>query len=970
MRITPLLAIGITILILTSTTPFTAELINQSSQSHTYTLTSSLEEFTFSKLEIYDIVSLIDGALLTEPGQPMIPYKNIYITLPSDQIIQEFKITTITTEPIPGTYTIIPTQPAQPLSKTHTPTLNQITPSYYQNSRYPTQWIQYERQISQSDQNLAHFSVYPLTYNPYTKQLKFASCITFTIQTTINNHEIEYQSSAIPNLPKTIGVPPGTYDYVIITSSAYSSTFQPLANWKTQKGVPANIVNLTWIYNSGGYSGTNKEKIRAFIQDAHSTWGTTYFLLGGDTNTIPYHTVNYNGDSIPTDAYYGDYDNDWTYEVMIGRASVVNTGSGAGGIQNFVNKILTYEKNPPTTDYTKRIGLFGFDLDSTTDGEDCKIDIDNDYIPSGWSVTTVYDSQGGNHEDNVDTAVNAGQHLINHIDHCNEYYIGTGSTNHDWGLTPSEIDAFVNGNKQSIFYSIGCWASAFDFDNCIAEHFVRDTDGGGVAFVGNTRYGWYYVGYDDLASLRYDRYFFRSLFIQDHYILGDLFVDHKQDAYNSMTGNDLNKYIFSELNLLGDPEMPLWTDNPTTLTVTYPTTIPLSSSSFPVQVTNGGSNLQDATVCLWKGTDIYEISTTDATGQATFTLDPTTPGQLLVTVTKHNYLPYEGISTVVSNNQPPLAEAGGPYTGTAGQSIQLDGSASYDPDGVIILFEWDFDNDGTYDWSSPTTGVTNHTYTTGGAYIARIRVTDNQTAQANDTATVTIQNPNNNPPYLPTTPQPPNGQTDVTIAPTLSWTGGDPDPGDIVTYDVYFGTTNPPPLITSNQTDITYTPGTLNIQTTYYWQIYSWDNHGAMTEGPIWSFTTKNSSNTAPNKPIISGKNQGQAGTPYTYTFVCNDPEDDDLYLYVDWGDDSNSGWLGPYQSGHEINIPHTWNDIGSYIVRAKAKDIHNAEGEWERFPITMPQQTINSQRPLLNLIQIILARYPLIHQLLFILLY
>lgn len=96
----------------------------------------------------------------------------------------------------------------------------------------------------------------------------------------------------------------------------------------------------------------------------------------------------------------------------------------------------------------------------------------------------------------------------------------------------------------------------------------------------------------------------------------------------------------------------------------------------------------------------------------------------------------------------------------------------------------------------------------------------------------------NHPPFTPSNPVPPNGATNVTEG-GLSWTGGDPDPGDIVTYDIYFGTTCPPPLVAKNQTTTEYNPGLLEYSTQYYWKIVAWDNHGATTEGPIWSFTTE-----------------------------------------------------------------------------------------------------------------------------------
>jgi subtilisin family serine protease len=96
----------------------------------------------------------------------------------------------------------------------------------------------------------------------------------------------------------------------------------------------------------------------------------------------------------------------------------------------------------------------------------------------------------------------------------------------------------------------------------------------------------------------------------------------------------------------------------------------------------------------------------------------------------------------------------------------------------------------------------------------------------------------NNPPYPPSNPTPPQGATGVSTTPTLSWTGGDPDPSNTVTYDVYFGTTPSPPLVTSNQAATSYTPGTLVASTTYYWRMVARDNLGTTTSGPTWSFTT------------------------------------------------------------------------------------------------------------------------------------
>ena len=97
----------------------------------------------------------------------------------------------------------------------------------------------------------------------------------------------------------------------------------------------------------------------------------------------------------------------------------------------------------------------------------------------------------------------------------------------------------------------------------------------------------------------------------------------------------------------------------------------------------------------------------------------------------------------------------------------------------------------------------------------------------------------NHPPYTPSSPSPADGATGVSVATDLSWTGGDPDPGDTVTYDVYFGTTDPPTtLLCPDASSPTCDPGTLSYSTPYYWYVVATDNHGATTSGPVWDFAT------------------------------------------------------------------------------------------------------------------------------------
>jgi uncharacterized protein (TIGR02145 family) len=96
---------------------------------------------------------------------------------------------------------------------------------------------------------------------------------------------------------------------------------------------------------------------------------------------------------------------------------------------------------------------------------------------------------------------------------------------------------------------------------------------------------------------------------------------------------------------------------------------------------------------------------------------------------------------------------------------------------------------------------------------------------------------NNHPPTQPDNPTPPNGAQNQPISTTLSWTCTDPN-NDPLTYDVYFGTTNPPNLISNGQSSNTFNPGELEPGTTYYWKIVVHDNNSNATEGEVWSFET------------------------------------------------------------------------------------------------------------------------------------
>jgi len=121
-------------------------------------------------------------------------------------------------------------------------------------------------------------------------------------------------------------------------------------------------------------------------------------------------------------------------------------------------------------------------------------------------------------------------------------------------------------------------------------------------------------------------------------------------------------------------------------------------------------------------------------------------------------------------NFPPVANAGNDMSLREGEVADLRGTGS-DVDGYITQYEWDFEGDGVYDWSSALGGSTSHRYTVPGTYLASLRVTDDDGLTDVDTATITVAE-NKKPSVVISTPT--GGQV-VNSTVTISGTASDDD---------------------------------------------------------------------------------------------------------------------------------------------------------------------------------------------------
>jgi hypothetical protein len=370
----------------------------------------------------------------------------------------------------------------------------------------------------------------------------------------------------------------GPYEHVTITSSALAPSFAPLKSFLLDYlSLHDTVITTEYIYaNQSGRD--NPEKIRNFIKYAYQNWQTSYVLLGGDAEVVPLRKA-YPGkvtgdppwnDTIPCDLYYSGLDGSWdgnnnnvfgemgdsvdlAPEVYVGRAPVSNT-TEAG---RFVSKTVTYGQGGSS--YRQKVLLAGFDFDATTHGEQTMDYYDNNYINSPFACKKVYDSHGGNHEDSVRNCLNQGYHYFIHGDHGGVNELCTGTYHHGWGLTNSDMSGLTNGfDKLTVFMSSACLVGAFDESDCVMEAFMNASNGGAVATMSNSRFGWYSPNENPQESFSHA---FMKRFVYRIFSHGTNpgetkdFLLGKVDLIGQATNDTTYRWCMYDYNLFGEPAL-------------------------------------------------------------------------------------------------------------------------------------------------------------------------------------------------------------------------------------------------------------------------------------------------------------------------------------------------------------------------------------------------------------------------------
>jgi hypothetical protein len=643
----------------------------------TFTVEPDPSDLRIEEVEGFHRIHWDGFDLTSRPGEPELPVKPIWVALEPHERVTGIRIEDVRWRDLEGSYLVRSGQPPAILSNSSPKLVDPDPFVYAERTPYPENVLELGETGLLAGQHLACLLLYPIRYIPGEGRLAIVESLDFELEIEPGDPGLRTRApsgalrKALLDLvvnPESLREPmapprdDGGFEYLIVTDEAYVTAFQPMADWKTKKGVPAEIRSMSWI--SSTMSGQDDaEKLRNYIRVCHQDSGLAWVLLGGDTDVVPDRVgyamtceagMYWDEDSLRADLYYSDLDGSWNADgdavfgevedsvdlfpdVFVGRAPV-NTLTEA---ETFVTKVVRYERTAPA-DYQTDALLFAEVLWSSplTDAGLMK-DMIGDMMPPGFDTLKLYETRGNESPSSVIAAMNAGKNIQNHAGHGNTTVMGAGTGY----LDRSDMDNLTNGDRQGILYSIGCWVGAFHYD-AISEHFINNPNGGGVAFVCNSSYGWGSpgnpgYGYSDRFDLK----------IHEFYLGGCTQIGAAlamTKAHFIPRSRDENVYRWHQyqLNLLGDPEMPVWTGAPHEFTVSHPESLPVGTSALHVIVTESGNPVEGARVCLMKDSEVYETALTGPAGEASFTVHPTSPGNLHVTVTGQNFMPHEGTAQV------------------------------------------------------------------------------------------------------------------------------------------------------------------------------------------------------------------------------------------------------------------------------------------------------------------------------------
>ncbi|MBN2426667.1 MAG: T9SS type A sorting domain-containing protein [Calditrichaceae bacterium] len=537
---------------------------------------------------------------------------------------------------------------------------------------YPEDVIHYIGTNNFGGQFIAHFEIHPVQYYSDSRKLTFIEKINFTVNTkTYKDPYIkpELESvmmfnntspSVLSDTHKEVSVlslnnhtgslnhiadiENGLIDqYVVITTEELKDSFNRLTNWKIQKGVPAVVRTITWIRQNFPEGIDDAERIRNYIRWTYRKRGTKFVLLGGETELVPTRIITTGGYTFPTDYYYADLDGNWNAnsnsifgeaadnidgypEIWVSRIPVETPGD----IEIFTDKLLKYEtfQDISNPDYPASILYTASNLNRDDDGRDLILNhIDPQINPEFKRTMLTQNDDIGNSHDIPFNALSDNYGLIFSENHGAYHLIkpGSGSSSSIYAYEMNQLTAV----DPAVWYMASCSTNDI-VKRSVSETYLRSAHGG-VAYIGNSSYEYPFSG------IYLQKEFFNQIFSQGNNQLAHAHYLSRLPFLGYISWEGPSRIIVFSTIVLGDPEMPVWTEKPKAMLVETN-----QDDYLEISVKDGidSSAVENAKVVLYKKNSTHKISYTNSLGEASFNLKEIEPGGITCTITAQNYIPH------------------------------------------------------------------------------------------------------------------------------------------------------------------------------------------------------------------------------------------------------------------------------------------------------------------------------------------
>lgn len=407
-------------------------------------------------------------------------------------------------------------------------------------------------------------------------------------------------------------------DYIVIANKAFLQAVQPLASYRASQGMRVKVVDVQNVYDEFSDGLVDAQAIHDFLQYAYSNWqapAPSFVLLVGSGNFDPKgycatpgwcsFTTPPNSTLLPpylrmVDPFQGESNsdnrlvafdlNDTLPDIAIGRLPAYT----AGDVTTMVNKILTYEQNPPAGNWKTKLTFVGDQPDPNAGDFWALSDLvasNPNYVPAPFSLDKIYYPQSpystpSAAHDAIVSDINSGRLIVNFVGHG-----AISSWSNSGFFSAGDIPNFTNGDMMPVMLEMTCRTGYFVFPTIpsLAEVEVRQAGGGAVASWAASGLG-VATGHDFL-----DEGFFGAVMQQGVYQLGPATILGKLNLWQNTGGAFYD--LIDTFDLMGDPATRLAVPQAdVTISKSVQPTGPLSMGSpitYTLAFTNNSSGLAE-----------------------------------------------------------------------------------------------------------------------------------------------------------------------------------------------------------------------------------------------------------------------------------------------------------------------------------------------------------------------------------------